>query len=136
MHEHYNLKAFSFLLFLQQFVWGTFESSYHPTSKKETYFPSVVLHDRNYPLKIVDIPDIPFISPTSFYNISDLQGKYLLQVIIRITFCLLSISRLPPQNIALIEWLWKHLSTQLGGWQRKKSNGGSSNGMVFKTKRQ
>ena len=59
----------------QQFLWGTFESSYHPTSKKETYFPSVVLHDRNYPLKIVDIPDIPFVPPNSFYNISDLQGK-------------------------------------------------------------
>ena len=39
----------------QQFLWGTFESSYHPTSKKETYFPSVVLHDRNYPLKIVEM---------------------------------------------------------------------------------
>jgi len=59
---------------VQQFVWGTFESSYHPTSKKESYFPSVVLHDRNYPLKIVDIPDIPFVPPNSFYNISDLQA--------------------------------------------------------------
>jgi len=59
---------------VQQFLWGTFESSYHPTSKKETYFPSVVLHDRNYPLKIVDIPDIPFVPPNSFYNISDLQA--------------------------------------------------------------
>ena len=69
-----EIKTFIFLFF-QQFVWGTFESSYHPTSKKETYFPSVVLHDRNYPLKIVDIPDIPFVPPNSFYNISDLQGK-------------------------------------------------------------
>jgi hypothetical protein len=40
----------------QQFVWGTFESSYYPTSRKETYYPTVILHDKNYPLKIVDIP--------------------------------------------------------------------------------
>lgn len=64
-----------FSLHFQQFVWGTFESSYYPTSKKETYYPSVILHDQNYSLKIVDIPDIPFFPVNSFYNISDLQGK-------------------------------------------------------------
>jgi hypothetical protein len=32
------------------------------------------LHDKNYPLKIVDIPDIPFFPVNSFYNLSDLQG--------------------------------------------------------------
>lgn len=58
----------------QQFVWGTFESAYYPTAKKETYYPSVILHDRKYELKIVDIPDIPFFPVNSFYNISDLQA--------------------------------------------------------------
>ena len=56
-------------------VWGSFEHNYYPTSKKETYYPSVILHDQNYSLKIVDIPDIPFFPVNSFYNISDLQGK-------------------------------------------------------------
>ncbi|TRY70948.1 hypothetical protein TCAL_16374 [Tigriopus californicus] len=60
---------------VQQFVWGNFEPSYFPTSKKETYYPSVVLHDQNYSLKIVDIPDIPYFPVNSFYNISDLQGE-------------------------------------------------------------
>ena len=56
-------------------MWGTFENSYFPTSRKETYYPTVILQDKNYPLKIVDIPDIPFFPVNSFYNLSDLQGK-------------------------------------------------------------
>lgn len=60
----------------QQFVYGTFESSYYPSSKKETYYPSVIHHDHKYNLKIVDIPDIPFFPVSSFYNISDLKGMY------------------------------------------------------------
>ena len=90
----------------QQFLWGTFESSYHPTSKKETYFPSVVLHDRNYPLKIVDIPDIPFVPPNSFYNISDLQGKNtIFRVIINTmtSIALFSLSRRPSHFHTAIE---------------------------------
>lgn len=59
---------------LQQFVKGTFESAYYPTSKKEIYYPSVVHHDRKYNLKIVDIPDVPFFPVSSFYNLSDLKG--------------------------------------------------------------
>jgi len=62
-------------LFFQQFVWKTFENSYYPTSKKEVYYPSVVMHDQNYSLKIMDIPDIPFFPSNSFYNASDLQGE-------------------------------------------------------------
>ena len=60
----------------QQFVKGTFESAYYPTSKKETYYPSVIHHDRTYNLKVVDIPDVPFFPVSSFYNLSDLKGKY------------------------------------------------------------
>lgn len=59
---------------VQQFVYGTFESSYYPSSKKETYYPSVIHHDHKYNLKIVDIPDIPFFPVSSFYNISDLKA--------------------------------------------------------------
>lgn len=65
-------------LHFQQFVFGTFENSYYPTSRKEAYYPTVILHDKNYPLKIVDIPDIPFFPVNSFYNLSDLQGKIIL----------------------------------------------------------
>ena len=56
---------------------GSFESSYYPTAKKETHYPSVIHHDHKYNLKIVDIPDIPFFPVSSFYNISDLKGTYL-----------------------------------------------------------
>merc|ERR1711981_35759 len=59
---------------VQQFVYGTFESSYYPTAKKETHYPSVIHHDHKYNLKIVDIPDIPFFPVSSFYNISDLKA--------------------------------------------------------------
>jgi len=58
----------------QQFVKGTFESAYYPTSKKETYYPSVIHHDRSYNLKVVDVPDVPFIPASSFYNLSDLKA--------------------------------------------------------------
>lgn len=58
----------------QQFVKGTFESAYYPTSKKETYYPSVIHHDRTYNLKVVDIPDVPFFPVSSFYNLSDLKA--------------------------------------------------------------
>ncbi|XP_071748993.1 GTP-binding protein Di-Ras1 [Lepeophtheirus salmonis] len=60
---------------IQQFVWGTFEPSYYPTGRKETYYPSVILHEQQYELKIVDIPDLPFFPVNSFYNLSDLQRK-------------------------------------------------------------
>ncbi|CAB4059895.1 RASL10B [Lepeophtheirus salmonis] len=60
---------------IQQFVWGTFEPAYLPTERKETYYPSVILNDHNYELKIVDIPDLPFFPVNSFYNLSDLQRK-------------------------------------------------------------
>lgn len=59
---------------VQQFVNGSFESSYYPTAKKETHYPSVIHHDHKYNLKIVDIPDIPFFPVSSFYNISDLKA--------------------------------------------------------------
>ena len=65
-----------FYFFFQQFVNGSFESSYYPTAKKETHYPSVIHHDHKYNLKIVDIPDIPFFPVSSFYNISDLKGMY------------------------------------------------------------
>ena len=71
-----------FLFYFQQFVNGTFENSYYPTAKKETHYPSVIHHDHKYNLKIVDIPDIPFFPVSSFYNISDLKGMYV--IIIRI----------------------------------------------------
>nr|XP_040580175.1 uncharacterized protein LOC121128655 isoform X1 [Lepeophtheirus salmonis] len=59
---------------IQQFVWGTFDATYVPTERKETYYPSVILHDHHYELKIVDIPDLPFFPVNSFYNLSDLRG--------------------------------------------------------------
>ena len=68
---------FYFPFYFQQFVNGSFESSYYPTAKKETHYPSVIHHDHKYNLKIVDIPDIPFFPVSSFYNISDLKGTYL-----------------------------------------------------------
>ena len=72
-------KTVSTFSIFQQFVYGSFESSYYPTGKKETYYPSIVHHDRKYDLKIVDIPDIPYFNVNAFYNVSDLKGKKLQQ---------------------------------------------------------
>ena len=71
----YEMSFFMYSLFPQQFVKGTFESSYYPTAKKETYYPSVVHRDRSYNLEIVDIADVPYMTVSSFYNLSDLKGK-------------------------------------------------------------
>ncbi|XP_040579792.1 uncharacterized protein [Lepeophtheirus salmonis] len=62
---------------IQQFVWGTFDASYYPTGKKETYYPSVVLHDQHFDLTIVDIPDLPFLPVNNFNNLSDAQNHGL-----------------------------------------------------------
>ena len=53
---------------------------YDTGRRKETYYPTVILHDKNYPLKIVDIPDLPFFPVNSFYNLSDLQGTQYLSL--------------------------------------------------------
>ena len=50
MNELFYLMSL-FLLFLQQFSTGHYDSSYYPTSKRETYNPSVILNDKTYQLR-------------------------------------------------------------------------------------
>ncbi|KAF7993693.1 hypothetical protein HCN44_010288 [Aphidius gifuensis] len=45
---------------IRQFVWSEFFDEYKPTERRETFYPSVVLADRLYELKITDLPTIPY----------------------------------------------------------------------------
>ena len=45
------LLTVSVSVLLQQFSTGHYDSSYYPTSKRETYNPSVILNDKTYQLR-------------------------------------------------------------------------------------
>ncbi|XP_049942729.1 ras-like protein family member 10B [Schistocerca serialis cubense] len=56
---------------VQQFVWGEFSEDYVSTERRHTYYPSVIINERLYRLKISDIPVIPYFPVNSFYEWSD-----------------------------------------------------------------
>ncbi|KAI4501264.1 hypothetical protein M0802_003637, partial [Mischocyttarus mexicanus] len=58
---------------IRQFVWSEFSEEYRPTEKRETFYPSVVLADRLYELKITDLPTIPFFPVTSDLEWTDFR---------------------------------------------------------------
>ncbi|XP_075218010.1 ras-like protein family member 10B [Lycorma delicatula] len=53
---------------IQQFVWNDFSEEYVSTDRKHTYYPSVIINDRLYELKISDLPAIPYFPVNSFYE--------------------------------------------------------------------
>ncbi|PNF24450.1 Ras-like protein family member 10B, partial [Cryptotermes secundus] len=55
----------------QQFVWNNFSEDYIPTDRKHTYYPSVIINEHLYELKISDIPVIPYFPVNSFYEWTD-----------------------------------------------------------------
>lgn len=59
--------------FHQQFVWSEFSEEYSPTEKRETFYPSVVLADRLYELKITDLPTIPYFPVSSHLEWTDFR---------------------------------------------------------------
>lgn len=58
---------------LQQFVWSEFAEEYRPTDRRETYYPSVVLAERLYELKITDLPTIPYFPVSSHLEWTDFR---------------------------------------------------------------
>lgn len=55
----------------QQFVWNEFSDEYVSTSRKHTYYPSVIINDHLYELKISDLPAIPYFPVNSYYEWTD-----------------------------------------------------------------
>ncbi|CAH0773326.1 unnamed protein product [Bemisia tabaci] len=58
---------------IQQFVWNDFCDDYTATDCKHTYYPSVIINDRLYELKISDLPSIPYFPVNSFYEWTDFR---------------------------------------------------------------
>ncbi|XP_066591899.1 ras-like protein family member 10B [Prorops nasuta] len=58
---------------IRQFVWSEFSEEYRPTEKRELFYPSVVLADRLYELKITDLPTIPYFPMSSNLEWTDFR---------------------------------------------------------------
>ena len=59
---------------IRQFISNIFEEGYEPTSKRQVYFPSVIINDHLYELKIIDCPYIPYFPVNSLYEWTDFRG--------------------------------------------------------------
>lgn len=70
MHE---IDRSSNLSDFQQFVWSEFSDEYRPTERRETFYPSVLLADRLYELKITDLPTIPYFPVSSHLEWTDFR---------------------------------------------------------------
>lgn len=57
----------------QQFVWNDFADEYSPTDRKHTFYPSVIINDHLYEVKISDIPVIPYFPVNSYYEWTDFR---------------------------------------------------------------
>ncbi|XP_011346853.1 ras-like protein family member 10B isoform X2 [Ooceraea biroi] len=58
---------------IRQFVWSEFSEEYRPTERRETFYPSVVLADRLYELKITDLPTLPYFPVSSHLEWTDFR---------------------------------------------------------------
>lgn len=59
---------------IRQFVGNDFLEDYEPTDRKQLYFPSVIINDHLYELKIIDCPYIPYFPVNSLYEWTDFRG--------------------------------------------------------------
>ncbi|XP_071447897.1 uncharacterized protein [Hetaerina americana] len=59
---------------VQQFVWNEFCDSYCPTNRRYSYYPSVVINDKLYDLKISDLPPVPYFPVDSLLEWSDYRS--------------------------------------------------------------
>ncbi|XP_045770427.1 ras-like protein family member 10B isoform X1 [Maniola jurtina] len=53
---------------IQQFVWSDFSEDYIPTDRKHTFYPSVIINEHLYEVKITDVPVIPYFPINSYYE--------------------------------------------------------------------
>ena len=59
---------------IRQFVCSTFTDDYRPTECKQSYYPSVIINDHLYEVKIVDCPVLPYFPVNSLYEWTDFRG--------------------------------------------------------------
>lgn len=57
----------------QQFVWQNFVEDYSPTDSRHTYYPTVIVNNRLYELKITDLPALPYFPVNSVYELAECQ---------------------------------------------------------------
>ncbi|XP_046980645.1 ras-like protein family member 10B [Schistocerca americana] len=58
---------------VRQFVWNEFSDDYSATDRRYAYYPTVVINERLYELKVSDIPVIPYFPINSFYEWADFR---------------------------------------------------------------
>lgn len=59
---------------IRQFVCNEFVEEYVATEKKQVFYPSVIINDHLYELKIIDCPYIPYFPVNSLYEWTDFRG--------------------------------------------------------------
>ena len=59
---------------VKQFVCNKFQDEYVPTRDKTCYFPSIIINDHLYEVKILDCPMIPYFPVNSLYEWTDYRG--------------------------------------------------------------
>lgn len=64
---------------VKQFVNQTFAEEYEPSDEKSTFFPSVIINEHVYDMKIVDCPYIPYFPSNSLQEWTDYRGFSLRQ---------------------------------------------------------
>lgn len=59
---------------IQQFVCNQFTDEYIATEKRQCYYPSIIINDHMYEVKIIDCPVIPYFPVNSLYEWTDFRG--------------------------------------------------------------
>lgn len=59
---------------IRQFVCNTFREDYVPTDRKQSYYPSIIINEHLYEVKIVDCPVLPYFPVNSLYEWTDFRG--------------------------------------------------------------
>lgn len=59
---------------IQQFVCNQFADDYSATERKQCYYPSVIINDHLYEVKIIDCPVIPYFPVNTLYEWTDFRG--------------------------------------------------------------
>ena len=59
---------------IQQFVCNQFTDEYISTEKRQCYYPSVIINDHMYEVKIIDCPVIPYFPVNTLYEWTDFRG--------------------------------------------------------------
>ncbi len=57
-----------------QFVCQQFREEYVPTECKNVYYPSIIINDRLYEVRIMDCPVIPYFPADTIYEWTDFRG--------------------------------------------------------------